>query len=369
MKDRNGMSESEAGKLGAEKSKLITAQKLQDRIKLYNQNPSTCKQCNGILPYDKRHNIFCCKSCAATYNNLARDKVIYEKSKATLHKTLSKKFPPKIKIIKEKPKIQKDTKIKDIKKYKKKENKKTQHFCKYCGQISCIYPEICKKYRIFNSLEKFGFNLSIIGTPEIKNEYNRVKSIIEQFYINHNSNDKLLKDTFGYTSGPANFRKLLKTLNIKTKSSSEAIIDSYLNGNNTPNNSNSYYEEWHKTWDNKDVFVRSSYELDYAKLLDEQKIIYEMELLRIKYYDSMQEKYRCAIPDFYLPNTNEIIEIKSIWTLKGKVQEMKDKFTEYINLGYIPKLILEHKEVNVFDLSEEYILKCKKAHQLLPLDV
>ena len=47
---------------------------------------------------------------------------------------------------------------------------------------------------------------------------------------------------------------------------------------------------------------------------------------------------------------------------------MKDKFSEYINLGYIPKLILEHNEVNVFNLSEEYISECKKQNKLLPID-
>lgn len=31
---------------------------------------------------------------------------------------------------------------------------------------------------------------------------------------------------------------------------------------------------------------------------------------------------------------------------------MKDKFNEYIKLGYNSKLILEHKETNIFDISE-----------------
>jgi len=39
------------------------------RIKEYNENPKHCKQCNIVLPYEKRKNIFCNKSCSATYNN------------------------------------------------------------------------------------------------------------------------------------------------------------------------------------------------------------------------------------------------------------------------------------------------------------
>ena len=36
---------------------------------------------------------------------------------------------------------------------------------------------------------------------------------------------------------------------------------------------------------------------------------------------------------------------KSNWTLN--LQNMKDKFFEYEKLGYMPHLILEHKEVDV----------------------
>lgn len=43
--------------------------------------------------------------------------------------------------------------------------------------------------------------------------------------------------------------------------------------------------------------------------------IFEYETLKIKYYDSSKHKFRCAIPDFYLPKTNTIVEIKSTWTL------------------------------------------------------
>ena len=47
-----------------------------------------------------------------------------------------------------------------------------------------------------------------------------------------------------------------------------------------------YKHGYHITWNNKKVYLRSSYEFDYAKLLDKQKINYEVENLRIKYWDS-----------------------------------------------------------------------------------
>ncbi len=63
------MSHSEAGRLGAEKSKQTTTLKKQERIGLYDKNPSFCKNCVCPLPYLKRKNNFCGQSCAATFNN------------------------------------------------------------------------------------------------------------------------------------------------------------------------------------------------------------------------------------------------------------------------------------------------------------
>lgn len=61
-------------------------------------------------------------------------------------------------------------------------------------------------------------------------------------------------------------------------------------------------------------------------------------------------KERIAIPDFYLPDTNTIIEIKSIFTLD--VQNMKDKVAAYLAFGFKFKLILEHKECDLNELIQ-----------------
>lgn len=101
--------------------------------------------------------------------------------------------------------------------------------------------------------------------------------------------------------------------------------------------------------------MRSSYESDYASYLDKNKIVYEVESLRINYYDSQERKERIAIPDFYLPESNTIVEIKSSWTLD--VVNMIDKVKAYKENGYNFKLILEHKEVNIYSLLDEPIIK------------
>lgn len=68
-----------------------------------------------------------------------------------------------------------------------------------------------------------------------------------------------------------------------------------------------------------------------------------MENLRICYWDSKMSCERISIPDFYLPKTNEIIEIKSNYTYDK--QNMNDKFKAYKKQGYKVKLILDKKEM------------------------
>lgn len=39
------------------------------RVLEYDKDPNKCKQCGSIFSYSKRHNKFCNRSCAATFNN------------------------------------------------------------------------------------------------------------------------------------------------------------------------------------------------------------------------------------------------------------------------------------------------------------
>ncbi len=93
-------------------------------------------------------------------------------------------------------------------------------------------------------------------------------------------------------------------------------------------------------------FLRSSYELEFAKQLDKRKIYYEVEDLRIEYYDTQKQKSRISIPDFYIPSDNQIIEIKSNYTL-DKIN-MLDRAKEYIKQGYKFLLVLDG-EILSFD--------------------
>ena len=70
------MNRSEAGKLGAIKSKAKCFDNYQSRINSYLVNPKLCKCCNKVLIYEKRRNDFCSHSCSAAFNNHGSVRVI-----------------------------------------------------------------------------------------------------------------------------------------------------------------------------------------------------------------------------------------------------------------------------------------------------
>lgn len=317
------MNRSDAGKLGYIKAKQTIEENYNDRVNNYYINPKHCLYCNCVIPYDKRYNKFCCKNHAASYNNKHRDHSIYENISNLLK---NKSITPN-------------------------KNKTKRNTCKICGALrgECKDSYVCSKYRLFNGLIKFGFDINTKGTEKIIDEFYRVRNIIEKFYLLNGSNNDKLIETFNYYGGPSNFHKILKTLDIQTRNLSEGQIFSLESGNRIDMPQvNSYHDEYHKTWDNNIVYLRSSYETDYANILDDNKIHYEVESLKIKYFDTQLNKERIAIPDFYIKDKNLIVEIKSNFTLD--IQNMKDKVISYKNNGYDFKLILEHKEVDLYSL-------------------
>ena len=218
--------------------------------------------------------------------------------------------------------------------------------CKICGQQICKRKDICKKHRIFPSLIKyFGFDKNKIGTVEVYEEFERIKNLVfEEYEVNKLSTIDL-ENKYGI-SHQTICQIIFKNFNIKSRNLQQAQINALLQNKPRGNCVNQYKCGWHISWNDKKVFYRSSYELDYCKELDEKKIDYEVEKLRILYWDSQKQIQRVAIPDFYLTETNEIVEIKSDYTYDEI--NMKDKFKAYKEHGYKTKLILEHKEINTY---------------------
>ena len=222
-----------------------------------------------------------------------------------------------------------------------------------CANCKLKQLNICKTLTKMNTSKPLSIlNLKYIGTPDVIDEILMQKQILENLYKQGLSST----DINEIYNGKRTEYLMHNILCIPRRKLSDAIKNSFLMGKgkceHTLNIDDYQFKtEWHTTWNDNLVFLRSSYEIDYANELDEQKIDYEVENLRIKYFDTQRNEYRCAIPDFYLPNTNTIVEIKSTFTLD--IQNMKDKVNAYKKLGYNFKLILEHKEEDLYNIKIE----------------
>lgn len=207
--------------------------------------------------------------------------------------------------------------------------------CKKCGELPCPYPEICKK-SIKLLVTYFGFNISKLGSIEFLKEYYRVTNLLKEEY----------QDTsLGFLSKKYNYpisylQKLFVTLGLKTRTKEEGNRKRLLEeGINLVNSKSHFKQGWYHTWEDKQVFLRSSYEFKYAEKLDREKISYEVEALRILYWDSQLNKERVAIPDFYLLDQNKVIEIKAEKSIYFDPINMKDKEKAYLEHGYKFELV------------------------------
>lgn len=267
----------------------------------------------------KHPNFFCCKSCATTYNNKHRNR-----SKKKLQNTTLR--APRV--------------INKPKKHKA---------CLVCGNINCTNK--LHKSGYFRNPKSLmfllGFDDSTLGSIKAIEEINRIRNMLYDLHWNKQLSCLDILRNFNINESKCHeISMLFKRLNIQIRSMSDISHVSALRrkpSNITSSNTHYRYKHGHHiTWENIDVYYRSSYELDYCKYLDANHISYNMEQFRIEYYDTTLKKLRVAIPDFYLPHDHTIVEIKSTRTYEK--QNMVDKSAQYKKLGYNFKLILDHKE-------------------------
>lgn len=90
----------------------------------------------------------------------------------------------------------------------------------------------------------------------------------------------------------------------------------------------------------KGIKFRSTYEANYAKFLDKNKIKWKYEY---KTFDLGNTTYT---PDFYLPLTNEYIEIKGYWRgdARGKYLKFRKRYPK-IKIKVLNEKILKKMEV------------------------
>lgn len=139
-----------------------------------------------------------------------------------------------------------------------------------------------------------------------------------------------------------NNRRSPRSEESRAKTSLSMIAHIKANGIAKTRQNHKFKSGQHTAWNGRVVEYHSSYELDYCHILDEQHIDYTCETLNITYWDTRLNKYRVAIPDFFLIEEKTLVEIKSSYTYD--YQNMVDKSLQYKKLGYNFKLILNHQE-------------------------
>ncbi len=203
-------------------------------------------------------------------------------------------------------------------------------------------------YETFTSSQLYkrkSINLSKIGfiyENDHREEYFKIQRLLNKEYqIKCESMLTIMKNFQIPSSRTMDI--LFRLFDIEARSFTDASNNALIQNRTHIRNSFNSSQQWHKTWEGKDVYLRSSYELNFAKHLDEQRIKYDTECMRILYFDTTTGKNKVAIPDFYLPASNTIVEIKSTYWLDET--NMKDKSKEYQNLGFNFQLIVDGKLV------------------------
>ena len=94
----------------------------------------------------------------------------------------------------------------------------------------------------------------------------------------------------------------------------------------------------------KNVILRSNWEKVTAQFLDEHNIQWKYEALNVPYYDTKRDIIANTIPDFYLPEFNAIIEVKSNAEINSS--STKDKMDAIHQSGY-KAFLFGYKQINL----------------------
>lgn len=266
-----------------------------------------CLQCGKEIPEGRK---FCSSSCSAKYNNVRRQRKPWTEEQR-----------------------QKNVEMKSLRKVEKGKT------CKYCGKEIRGKSTICNECKPFverlQTFQKLGL---LEGSLVLRNS--RAKEIVKTLYEEGLSIADMYRQ---FSLHNVTVRRMLKEQGVELRSLSEEQKRVLEKGRKC----SAGIRGTHRTWQGVEVDYRSTWEDRYMSLLDDQQVEYLYEPFRIRYWDSEAQQERVAIPDFYLPKTREIVELKSSWTFRGREQQMRDKFTVYRNLGYSPKLLLDWKFVEL----------------------
>ena len=323
--------------------------KIKDtRIQNYNLNKKQCEFCKTYFEYDNRHLKFCNNSCSAKFNMNQRKINEWKLSDESKQKTSNsvKKF------IKINGKIGGKSSLSTPSKISVQCNNNDIYlhsritWCKICGLAKHKNsPNHKSQWCNINKssttrLLAATFNIKLGLSDTLSNMNNSFNMLKQSYEIELLSGVEIHKK-YEFKCSTSHILNILKTIGINRRTLSKATSLALLTGRSNPKSDAKYKSGIHYSWDSIEHYYRSSYELEFYKILDQKQWIYETETLRLQYFDSSENKTRICIPDIIIQNKKLIFEIKSDYTYD--YQNMKDKFDSYKQHGYRPYLILEGK--------------------------
>ena len=242
-------------------------------------------------------------------------------------------------------------------KQKRKNRPKKIVSCISCGDSNSLkgkYCSECKKYVqnriLFGKMGVIGENLKLSNKLTLK--------ILKSVYFDEKKSTSYIYKEYGIKENTLFFffRKNGISLRNNTQSNKNyrdsLTQDELLLEMNRCHN-NTYKCGYHTTFDNRQVFLRSSYEKIISQYLDELKIYYEVESLRIEYmYNNEVHDY---IPDFFIPSKNMIIEAKGSYFYKKDKEKIDTKINTSIKMGYDTRLLISRDKKYVRKQIENII--------------
>lgn len=139
--------------------------------------------------------------------------------------------------------------------------------------------ELCNNFQTIQELKKlipFGFDFSSIGSLRYIEEFNKASKVLLTEYFDNKLSTQQIFVKYNckeYFNSEGTLRYFLKyKLKKQTRNSSEAMYNIIERGDYViPNDmhNTSFKREYHMTWEGKCFLLRSSYESDFAKNLDE----------------------------------------------------------------------------------------------------
>jgi len=289
---------------------------------------------NGIVPIDERH--YTCLHCS----------VVFQKKWPPKNRNIfcSMSCSSKFRFSKEDERKRLSDTIKKISLRKRGNTLTKRESPRNCGSCNSIIPtgkycSNCKKFAFSIPLfEKLELN----GSLSLKERGAIAKALLIDMYFDKKMSMLDIQREYGVNVNT--LHKFAKKTGFSLRTISQGSMLAFAEGRKilSVNAQPTFKQGWHITWEKKRIYFRSSYELDLCNELDQKRTSYDVESLRIAYHDTQKQKTRTALPDFHLPDSNEIIEVKSVYFFNKT--NMQDKFREYVKLGYRCKLILEHRE-------------------------